>query len=301
MRNSFSKIITDLSRKNKKIFLLSGDIGNNLFNDYKKNSKNFLNCGVAEQSMISIGAGLAMTGYIPVIYTIAPFVTSRCYEQIKVDLCYQNLKAILIGTGSGYSYSHLGATHHSLEDISIMRTLPNINVVAPCDPDEVAEAFREALINKKSTYIRIGKKGEKNFKKLNSFTIGKHRKITKGKKICIISTGVMISEAVKLCEKLKLNNLNPELINMHSIKPLDYSYLQNAAKKFELIISLEEHSKIGGLGSAIAEFLSQFKAHAKHIVIGADDGFISVVGSVDYLRKKNKMDSDNIIKIIQKL
>lgn len=301
MRNSFSRIITDQSKKNKKIFLLSGDIGNNLFNDYKKNTNNFLNCGVAEQSMISIGAGLAMTGYIPVIYTIAPFVTSRCYEQIKVDLCYQNLKVILVGTGSGYSYSHLGPTHHSLEDISIIRTLPNINVVAPCDPDEVAEAFREALENKKSTYIRIGKKGEKNFKKLNSFKIGKHRKIIKGNKICIISTGVMITEAYKLHEKLKLNNFNSELVNMHSIKPLDYNYLQNVAKKFELIISIEEHSRIGGLGSSIAEFLSQFKKHAKHVIIGAEDGFISEVGSVNYLRKKNKMDSDNIMKIINKL
>ena len=298
MRNAFSKQITNIAKKNKRIFLISGDIGNNLFNDYKTVSNNFLNCGVAEQSMISLSAGLAMTGYIPVVYTIAPFVTSRCYEQIKIDLCYQKLKVILVGTGSGYSYSHLGSTHHSLEDIAILRSLPNINILAPSDPNEVKEALNAAIKNNISTYIRIGKKGESNFEKFSKFEIGKARIINKGTNICIISTGVMISEGYKLFKKLKDININAELVNMHTIKPLDNKYLNKAIKKFDLIISLEEHSKIGGLGSAISEFFSTFKKTPKLKIIGTKDSFVDTVGSIDYLRKKNNMDSNSIYRYI---
>jgi len=160
MRNSFAKSITDLSKKNKKIVLLAGDIGNKLFDNFKKIDKNrFFNCGVAEANMTGVAAGLAIQGFRPITYTITPFNTLRCLEQIKIDICYPKLPVIIVGTGAGLSYSALGATHHSLDDIAIMRALPNMNVVCPSDPIEVAHAIEHALKIKGPTYIRIGKKG----------------------------------------------------------------------------------------------------------------------------------------------
>ena len=161
MRNSFAKKITELSSVNNKIALLAGDIGNRLFDDFKRQSPNkFFNCGVAEQNMIGVSAGLAQQGFLPFVYTIAPFCTSRCFEQIRVDVCYHNVPVTIVAVGAGLSYANLGPTHHSFEDIAILRTLPNIRILCPADPDEVDACLELAVADPKPTYIRLGKKGE---------------------------------------------------------------------------------------------------------------------------------------------
>lgn len=159
MRNTFAAEITKLANKNKKIVLLSGDIGNRLFDRFKKiNSDRFYNCGIAEATMTGIASGLATTGLLPITYTITPFNTMRCLEQIKLDVCYPNLPIIIVGTGAGLSYASLGSTHHSLEDISILRSLPNISILCPSDPNEVKILLRDALKFKGPVYLRLGKK-----------------------------------------------------------------------------------------------------------------------------------------------
>ena len=159
MRNSFATEITKLAYKNKKIVLLSGDIGNRLFDNFRKLNKNrFYNCGIAEACMTGIASGIASSGLLPITYTITPFNTMRCLEQIKLDICYPNLPVIIVGTGSGLSYASLGSTHHSLEDIAILRSIPNINILCPSDPTEVKQLLRDALKIKKPVYIRLGKK-----------------------------------------------------------------------------------------------------------------------------------------------
>ena len=174
MRNSFSEEITLLAKNNKKIVLLSGDIGNRIFDDFKKKFPNrFYNCGVAEACMTGVAAGISKTGLHPITYTIATFNTLRNFEQIKLDLCYPNLNSIIVGTGAGLSYSSLGSTHHSLEDIALMRTLPNMTIFCPSDPNEVKRVLRKALKIKGPVYIRLGKKNEPNFnirKKLEAQT-----------------------------------------------------------------------------------------------------------------------------------
>ena len=161
MRNAFAKEVTRIAKKSSKLVLLSGDIGNRLFDEYKNIPKgNFLNCGIAEANMMGVAAGLAMSGLKPIIYTITPFTTTRCFEQIRVDACYHNVPVIIVGTGSGLSYASLGPTHHSLEDFAIFRPLPNITILAPADEVELRKCLNAALKLDSPVYIRIGKKGE---------------------------------------------------------------------------------------------------------------------------------------------
>ena len=161
MRNAFAKEITKIAKKNKKIILLSGDIGNKLFDEFKKtNVKRFINCGVAESNMTTVAAGLANIGFIPLTYTIASFNVYKTVEQIKLDICYQNKPVIIVGVGSGLGYSNLGTTHHSIEDIGVLNSLPNLNIICPADSNELVVLLRQIISSKKPTYLRLGKKNE---------------------------------------------------------------------------------------------------------------------------------------------
>ena len=162
MRNAFADEVTSLAAKDKRIVLLSGDIGNRLFDKFRDKAPNqFLNCGIAEGNMMSVAAGMGLCGLKPIVYTIAPFTTTRCLEQIKVDVAYHNSPVIIVGTGSGLSYASLGPTHHSLEDFAILRAIPNIQILAPWDAPSLRASLIQAVSSKVPTYIRIGKKGEK--------------------------------------------------------------------------------------------------------------------------------------------
>ena len=285
MRNSFAETITRLANKNKKIILLSGDIGNKLFDKFKEKNKNrFFNCGVAEANMAGVAAGLAKQGFRPITYTITPFNTLRCLEQIKIDICYSNLPVIIVGTGAGLSYSSLGATHHSLDDIAIMRSLPNINIICPCDPIEVKCAVEEALKIKSPTYIRLGKKGEPIInKKKFKFKIGKIMKVSLE------------------CQKiLSNNNISTELVSFHSIKPLDNNYLKKAFKK-KMVVCIEEHGFVGGGGSAILEFCNKNSINTNNLLLfGTPNKFLSRMGNQEEARTKIGLSSIKIVEKIKK-
>ena len=197
MRNEFAKTLTELAEHNKDLVLLTGDIGNKLFDNFKeKYPDRFYNCGVAEANMTGVASGLASSGLRPITYTITPFNTARCFEQIRLDVCYPNLPVIIVGTGSGLSYASLGATHHSMEDISILRTLPNLQIVCPADKKEVKASIVEALKSNKPTYIRLGKKGEPEIhKKIPKLKIGKGLILKKGKDLAILGVHGLIGGA----------------------------------------------------------------------------------------------------------
>jgi transketolase len=302
MRNAFAKSLTELSKKNKKIVLLAGDIGNKLFDNFKKINRNkFYNCGVAEANMTGVAAGLAKQGFRPITYTITPFNTLRCLEQIKIDICYPSLPVIIVGTGAGLSYSALGATHHSLDDIAIMRSLPNMNVVCPSDPLEVSFAIKEALKNNKPTYIRIGKKGEPTIqrKKIN-FKIGKVSKICSGKEVAILSVGNIMKVSLDCQKKLSQSGISTELVSFHSIKPLDAEYIKKIFKK-KLVVCIEEHGRTGGAGSAILEFCNLNSLDARKLIIFATpDIFLTKVGNQEEAREKIGLTSRKIVKDIKK-
>lgn len=301
MRNAFADELTKLARENDKVVLLSGDIGNKLFDKFKQvDERRFYNCGVAEANMMGVAAGMAMSGLRPVIYTITPFTTTRCFEQIRVDACYHKAPVVIVGTGSGLSYAELGPTHHSLEDMAILRTLPGISVLAPCDITELRLVLRAALHENGPVYIRIGKKGEPHVHATPpEFQIGKGIVVRPGNEVALIVAGTIMPEALKAADLLGERGISAEVVSFHSVKPLDQAYLHQACGRFKLLATVEEHSRIGGLGGAVAEWRAPRRDAPIQISFGAADEFMHEVGSQDYARAKFGLTAANIADKVQ--
>jgi transketolase len=298
MRNAFALELTALARERQDVVLLSGDIGNKLFDTFKTiDSRRFFNCGVAEANMMGVAAGMALSGLRPVVYTITPFTTTRCFEQIRVDVCYHNAPVTIVGTGSGLSYAELGPTHHSLEDLAILRTLPGMRVLAPCDATEMRLALRAALDEKGPVYIRIGKKGEPVIhKEPPEFQIGKAIVIRPGTDAVLMVAGTIMSEALKAAELLAASGISIEVVSFHTVKPLDQTYLTQAFKRFRIIGTVEEHGCIGGLGSAVAEWSAHNNDAPPVLMFGTPDEFMHEVGSQHYARVKFGLNAEAIAK-----
>ena len=295
MRKAFADEITKIAKKRKDVVLLSGDIGNKMFDEYKKIApERFFNCGIAEANMISVSAGMGLCGLRPIVYTITPFTTLRCLEQIKIGAAYHEVPIIIIGTGSGLSYAELGATHHSLDDIAIIRSIPNIRVLAPCDSRELRSYINESLTVNMPTYIRIGKKGEPIITKNELSKVGQANILKEGEDVLILGIGPILSEAIRASEENNVNSCC--IISMGSIKPLDKRILLKMSnKKFKKWIILEEHSKINGLGSAILEWKSDEDIETPKIIrMGLPDRFIHKLGSQEYIRSQMRIDSESI-------
>lgn len=297
MRNAFADEITKLGSADPRVVLLSGDIGNKLFDKFKQNAEGrFFNCGVAEANMMGVAAGMALSGMRPVIYTITPFTTTRCFEQIRVDACYHNVPVIIVGTGSGMSYAELGPTHHSCEDLAILRTLPNMTVLAPADEVELRLCLRAALKINGPVYMRIGKKGEPIVHKNGAaLEIGHSINVRAGGDVCLISTGTMLPVVMKAADMLAERNIAARVESFPTVKPLDQEILQEVFSRYPVIASIEEHSRIGGLGSSIAEWLAaQDNMKGRLVTFGTDDEFMHEVGSQDYARRKYGLTAENI-------
>lgn len=296
MRNAFADELTRIASGDDKVVLLSGDIGNKLFDKFKAvDEKRFYNCGVAEANMMGVAAGMAMSGLRPVVYTIAPFTVTRCFEQIRVDACYHKAPVVIVGTGAGLSYAELGPTHHSLEDMAILRTLPGMRVLAPCDSLELRLALRAALQEDGPTYIRIGKKGEPAIhQETPDFRIGKSIVVKEGKDVALLSTGTIMPDVLEAAKMLAESGISAEVVSFHSVKPLDHAYLEEAARRFRLIVTVEEHSRIGGFGGAVSEWRATRRDAPAQISFGTDDEFMHEIGSQDYARKKYGLTAANI-------
>lgn len=296
MRNAFADEVTKLATQDPRVVLLSGDIGNKLFDNLKKvDADRFYNCGIAEGNMMGVAAGMALSGLRPIVYTITPFTTTRCFEQIRVDACYHHAPVIIVGTGAGLSYAELGPTHHSLEDMAILRTLPGMTVLAPCDANELRGALRAALRHHGPVYIRIGKKGEpKIFEDVPELTIGKVALIRRGTEVALLSTGTMMPEVLTVADRLASQGISAEVVSVHSVKPLDTQYLRDAAQRFRLLVTVEEHGVIGGLSGAVAEWRSATNCSVHHMSFGTPDAFMHEVGTQEYARNKYGLVAENI-------
>ncbi|MBI4676460.1 MAG: transketolase [Elusimicrobia bacterium] len=294
MRNAFAAEVTRLAAELPQLVLLSGDIGNRLFDEYKARfGPRFLNCGVAEADMIGVAAGMAMCGLRPVVYTIASFLATRAFEQIRVDLCYHRLPVVLVGVGGGFAYASLGATHHSTEEVGCLRLLPNMTVVCPGDPTEVRLALAAALRREDPVYIRIGKKGEPSVHAGEpAFSIGKGIVVREGAQVCLVSTGAMLPAAVAAAEALSLRGVSAQVVSMHTVKPLDHGLLAGVFSRCRVVATVEEHSLLGGLGAAVAEWLADrsldvggtAEPGARLVRFGAADEFFNVAGSQEDAR-----------------
>lgn len=302
MKSAFIATLEKLASIDKSIFLLTGDLGFKTFDKFRNSFPDrFINIGVAESNMIGIAAGLALSGKNVYCYSIIPFLTMRCLERIRVDLCYHNLNVKLVGAGGGLVYGLEGMTHHAIEDISIMRTLPNMTVVAPGDPLEVKAVINESLAYKGPLYIRLGREGEKCIHKSPpEFKIGKGIAIRKGSGISIIATGTILCAAKSASEDLINEGLDVTLIGMHTIKPLDRDIIEYCAKNSKAIFTVEEHSIIGGLGSAVSEILIELDYRMLFKKIGLQDEYCSYIGSQDYLCEKYGLTPEGIKNFILK-
>jgi len=284
-------------KNDERIYFLTGDLGFHVLEKIEKDfSKRFINVGIAEQNMIGIAAGLALSGKKVYVYSIIPFVTMRCFEQIRDDLCYHDLDVTIIGVGSGLSYGILSGTHFALEDIAILRSLPNMTIFSPADEIEASQGIRAFNNYAHPIYMRIGKSIEPQiYKDSYEFRIGKSVVLKKGKDIVIFTTGSISHEVLKSAHLLKIqNNIDVMVINIHTIKPLEIKRIKEFIKDKKIIVSVEEHGLIGGLGSIILEIFSDNYINRNILRIGTKDHFIKEIGTQAYLRKILHLDANGI-------
>ena len=300
MRIAFVKTLHEIARRNKNIILLTGDLGFSVFEQYiEEFPKQYINMGVSEQNMIGVAAGMAMEGKVPVVYSIVPFVTMRNFEQVRNDICYQNLDVKIVGVGAGFSYGPYGHTHHGLEDIGILRTLANLTIFCPGDPVETSLVVDAALKMKGPVYIRLGRAGEPAmYNKKPKFSVGRGIIVREGKDFTIITTSTMLAAGVEVVDSLKKIGRSARLVSMHTIKPIDTELILDSVKRVKIIFTLEEHSVIGGLGSAVAEVLAEGETSVIFKRIGVPDRFTKVIGNQEYMRRANGLSVEQMTETI---
>lgn len=302
MRKKCLDTIYDIAKKDKKVVFIGSDLGAGVLSEFKKKYPNqFFMEGISEQHIIGFAAGLALQGFIPYVNTIATFLTRRCYEQIAIDLCLHNLPVRLIANGGGLVYSALGPTHQAIEDISIMRSLPNMSVFSVSDEKEMKELILQSKNYKGPMYIRLAKGGDRIISHNRKFFIGKNVIYKQPDKITLVSTGVSTQECLDALEKLNVDDRKKVgLIHVHTIKPFDEKKFINIIKNTKTIITVEEHTKINGLGSLISDIVtSKLNNKIKIIKLGLPDKFNSHYGTQQELFNFFKIDSKNISRIIK--
>jgi transketolase len=303
MRNRFAEELTKIAIENDDIVLLYGDIGNRLFDNFKKSLPNrSFNCGVAEPNMVGVAAGLAKTGFTPFVYTINTFLYLRAFEQIKLDVCYPRVPVIMVGTGSGLSYSELGTTHHSLEDLGVLRQFPNLHIYAPTSPDELAEVMRFAYASKAPSYIRIGKKGENEIAKLesvqdNSNYFGPfYSSKSKKAELVLISCGTISENVSKACKILRDSGINVDHITQPQIAPLNIAALSKIVSIYRNVITIEEHNSVGALSAIYSDLISKLELRPNFTSISTPSSFHVGLGNLDEARKNLGLDPDSLAK-----
>ncbi len=305
MRKTCLDTVYELAKKDKKILFIGSDLGPGTLRSFEKNiPERFFMEGVSEQSIIGLSAGLALEGFKPYINTIATFITRRCFEQIAIDLCLPNLSVKLIGNGGGLVYAPLGPTHQAIEDLSIMRTLPNMKIVAPCDANEMKSLMKQSNKIKGPLYIRIARGGEEIITKNNEKTIfGKANIKKKPGDYLFISTGVMTQVAIRAANLLKKSkNLNVGVIHFGTVKPLDEKMLIRWIPKVKKVVTVEENILSGGFGSSILEFTNKKIPDQSYKIcrIGLEDRFIDKYGDQESLLTYNNLSVKNMVKQILK-
>ncbi len=276
-RAVYGLAVQDLIEQDDSVIALSADLGNSSGLDRLRKSRpdRFINVGIAEQSLIGISAGLANEGFVPFASTFAPFATMRAAEQIRMNLGYMEMNVKLVGIGSGLSMGFLGNSHYGLEDVAIMRTIPGMTILSPADCTEVVKCVRHAAHLEGPVYIRLT--GLPNnpivYKADYDYEIGRAISVRDGEGLAIIATGSMVHNALKASEHLSELGLSAKVYNFHTIKPLDVTVLEEIGSNFPLVVTIEEHSIIGGLGSAVAQFYAGRRERPKQLVIGLPDSF----------------------------
>ena len=292
----FGLAALDAAKEDDKFVLLTADLAtlSGMDRYIKTYSDQFINVGIAEQNMVGISAGMAAEGYHPVVTTYATFVTMRSCEQIRHYLGYMQQKVVVVGSGAGLSQGFAGNTHYTIEDISMMRAIPNLQILSPADGASAAKLFHVAMANDKPVYIRLT--GNLNcpmaYKEDAPFAIGGSNKLREGKDVTIIACGTMVSTALTAAKKLAEEGIEASVVDMYSIKPLDKQAIVDA-KDSRLIVTLEEHSKMGGLGAAVAEVMCEETGFPRLLRLGIAD-FFDLACDYDGLLAQNRLTAPQI-------
>lgn len=287
MRNSFVKAIAELAESDSRITLITGDLGFGVLTEFAKRfPKQFFNAGVAEQNMTGLATGLALEGRIVYTYSIANFSTLRCLEQIRNDAAYHGCNVNVVAIGGGFSYGQLGFSHHATEDLAIMRALPEVTVFSPGDPWEAYHVTKSMAQTPGTSYIRLDRGGAKiTAAQTETFTPGKIRTAREGKDFSVLATGGILEVALTVAEKLNMRGISIRVLSAHTLRPFDQETLFKAAQETNGLITLEEHTISGGLGSLSAETLLEGMVIPKKFYrMGLRSGFTTIVGDQSYLR-----------------
>lgn len=303
MRNTFARTLYQVAKKIPNIFIVASDISpvGSMAGFREDFPDRFYNVGVAEGTMIGICAGLALRGCRPFAYTIATFTIYRPFEQVRDDLCYQNLPVTLVGMGAGVTYSTLGGTHHAQEDIALMSALPNMSIVAPCDPAETEAATWACAQHTGPVYLRLGKAGEPDLTSdaVEPFQFGKARLLKEGKDVCVISYGPITKMAFDVAARLEQEQrCSVAVLCCHTLKPLDVGRITEILEKFETVLVIEDHSVQGGLGAQVKQIAWEQGATCTLHTFGLKDEFIHAFGSMSYLWEAHGLSSRNILERI---
>lgn len=299
MRDAFVDEVTRLAHNDAGIAVLSADIGNRMFDTFRAAFPGrFVNVGIAEGAMTGMAAGMAMAGLRPFTYTIAAFNPGRCLEQIRLDVCLHNLPVVIVGVGAGLSYAALGPTHHALEDIACLRSIPNMTVICPGDPVETRLAVRAAARHDGPVYLRLGKKGEPAMHREEpDFAIGKAIALREGTDVAILAVGAVLPVAMRAAEHLADRGVDASVYSFHTIKPLDEDLLSRlrVAGRFKAIAVVEEHVAAGGAWSAVAEWLAARGGPSIPLLrFGCGDAFFLEAGGQDWARRRNGISAEGI-------
>lgn len=301
MRTTFIETLLDLAEHDERIWLLCGDLGYSVLERFAERFPGrFVNVGVAEQSMTGVAAGLALCGKIVFTYSIANFPIMRCLEQIRNDVCYHNLNVKIVAVGGGLAYGSAGYTHHAVEDLAVMRAMPNMTVVAPGDPTEVRLATQALAEDPGPCYLRLGKGGERKIHTEDPhLRLGEAIWLRRGSSVTFISTGAILAESSQAVEQLTGMGISTGLISMHTVKPLDVEAVLEAARNSALIVTVEEHSRFGGLYEAVAGVLaSAAPTKARLLPLASASPLSQDAGSQTYLRIRNGLDADGLVDLV---
>jgi transketolase len=281
MRQTSLDMVYELAKRDPRVIFIGSDLGPGTLAKFKKEMpERFFMEGVSEANIVGLAAGLAMDGFVPYINTIATFLTRRCYEQIAVDLCLHNLPVRLIASGGGLVYAPLGPTHTAIEDFAILRALPNMTVVAPADADEMRRLMPQTLDRPGPVYIRLGKGGDPVVSRAeDGFAIGRAIVMRPAREILFVSTGVITERCLRAADILAARGIGAGVVHAHTVKPLDNETILDQARRARLVVSAEEHVRMGGLGSAVAEMLSDLGLRVPLLRLGIPDAFAKNYGS----------------------
>lgn len=305
MRSACLDLVYELAAKDERIFFIGSDLGVGVLQKFKEGIPDrFFMEGVSEANVVGMAAGLAMEGKVVYVNTIATFLTRRCFEQVVIDLCLHNVQVRLIGNGGGLVYAPLGPTHLAIDDLAIMRSIPNMSIVAPADADEMRRLMPQTVDYPGPIYIRLGKGYDPVVSKAElPFEIGKAIPMREGKDALLVSTGITLQVVLEAADVLASRGIDVTVLHMHTIKPLDSKAFLRYTAAVPMVVSVEEHTTTGGLGGSLAEILAEADLDSikKFRRIGIPDVFAEEYGSQKSLMAKYGITAERVVDMVEGL